>query len=77
MGMKSLFVQLDNSIVIAFITDHTAKSGILQVLTKNQEFMYYMLIESHNSPPPKKKKERKGHSDSNMDIHYQYSSSVC
>lgn len=56
MGMKSLFVQLDNSVVIAFITDHTAKSGILQVLTKNQEFMYYMLIESHNSPPPKKRK---------------------
>lgn len=42
MGMKSLFVQLDNSVVIAFITDHTAKSGILQVLTKNQEFLYYM-----------------------------------
>lgn len=36
MGMKSLFVQLDNSVVIAFITDHTAKSGILQVLTNNQ-----------------------------------------
>lgn len=36
MGMKSLFVQLNNSVVIAFITDHTAKSGILQILTKNQ-----------------------------------------
>lgn len=34
MGMKSLFVQLNNSVVIAFITDHTAKSGILQILTK-------------------------------------------
>lgn len=59
MGMKSLFVQLDNCVVIAFITDHTAKSGILQVLTKNQEFMYYMLIESHNPPPPKKKRKGK------------------
>lgn len=58
MGMKSLFVQLDNSVVIAFITYHTAKSGILQVLTKNQEFMYYMLLESHNFWPPTKVKEK-------------------
>lgn len=89
MGMKSLFVQLDNSVVIAFITDHTAKSGILQILTKNQRIHVLHAVIFHLQNIKKEInalyslkifcpwKEEKCHSDSNKDIRYQCSSSVC
>lgn len=89
MGMKSLFVQLDNSVVIAFITDHTAKSGILQILTKNQRIHVLHAVIFHLQNIKKEInalyslkifcpwKEEECHSDINKDIRYQCSSSVC
>lgn len=89
MGMKSLFVQLNNSVVIAFITDYTAKSGILQILTKNQRIHVLHAVIFHLQNIKKEInalyslkifcpwKEEECHSDINKDIRYQCSSSVC